>query len=167
LRNDSKKHPGRILAPYTRNNFKFWVTHSDDDGLTWQDNRALPNVSPTDAHPDCNRNMSYFGFNIDQLKLRNTPDFFRFINFVCHMNNPYSTPAFARKLKAPWQFIGVGPSQSLQLHSGRVLVPGYLSPIRGLSQVPGALPISQLYNNLGIGFVLITDDDGETWRTGK
>ena len=71
LRNDSKKHPGRILAPYTRNNFKLWITYSDDDGITWQGNKEIPNVSQTAAQPDCNRNMSYFGFDVDQLKLKN------------------------------------------------------------------------------------------------
>jgi hypothetical protein len=39
LRNDSKKHPGRILAPYTKNNFKLWIIYSDDDGTTWKSNR--------------------------------------------------------------------------------------------------------------------------------
>lgn len=77
LRNDSKKHPGRILAPYTRNNFKLWIVHSDDDGISWQGNRQIPNVSQTDPHPDCNRNMTYFGFNVDQLKLKNWLDFVR------------------------------------------------------------------------------------------
>jgi sialidase-1 len=48
LRMNSSRHPGRILAPYTRNNFKLWITHSDDDGLTWQGNRALPEVSQTE-----------------------------------------------------------------------------------------------------------------------
>ena len=32
--------------------------------------------------------------------------------------------------------------------------------------MPGALPVSQLYNNFAKGFVLISDDDGETWRQG-
>ena len=35
LRNTSKEHPGRILALYSKNNFKIWKVHSDDDGLTW------------------------------------------------------------------------------------------------------------------------------------
>ncbi len=39
LRNDSKFHPGRIVAPYTRNNFKLWITYSDDDGASWHGNR--------------------------------------------------------------------------------------------------------------------------------
>jgi hypothetical protein len=76
------------------------------------------------------------------------------------MKNPFDNPVWTSKLKGPWEFIAVGPSQSLQLKSGRILVPGYHSPIRGLSQVPGALPISQLYNNFAKGFVLISDDDG-------
>lgn len=33
--------------------------------------------------------------------------------------------------------------------------------------MPGTIPISQLYNNFNIGFVLISDDDGDTWRLGK
>lgn len=132
LGNDSK-YPNRILAPYTRNNFKLWIIHSDDDGHTWEGNKEIPNVSQTEQHPDCNRNMTYFGFNIDQLKVKNTPDFLRFIRFVCSMKNPFNKPEWTSKLKAPWQFIGVGPSQSLQLKSGRILVPGYHSPIRGLS----------------------------------
>jgi hypothetical protein len=47
------------------------------------------------------------------------------------------------------------------------LIPGYHSPIRGLSGVKGALPISQLYNNFAKGFVLISDDGGDSWRLGK
>ncbi len=86
---------------------------------------------------------------------------------LCRLKNPYDSSAWTSKLKAPWQFIAVGPSQSLQLKSGRILVPGYLSPIRGLSQVPGTIPVSQLYNNFNIGFVLISDDFGDTWRVGK
>ena len=35
LKNTSK-YPLRILAPYTRNNFRIWITYSDDDGLTWK-----------------------------------------------------------------------------------------------------------------------------------
>jgi len=46
-------------------------------------------------------------------------------------------------------------------------VPGYRSPIRGLSEVPGTIPVSQLYNNFAKGFVLISDDDGDSWRLGK
>lgn len=90
-------------------------------------------MSQTAEHPDCNRNMSYFGFKIDQLKLRNLPDFIRYFLFLCRMNNPYEIPKWRAKLKGPWQFIAVGPSRSLQLKSGRILSPGYLSPIRGLS----------------------------------
>jgi len=37
------------------------------------------------------------------------------------------------KLKAPWEFIGIGPSQGIQLKSGRIIIPGYNSPIRGVS----------------------------------
>lgn len=83
------------------------------------------------------------------------------------MKNPYDMPEWTAKLKAPWQFIGVGPSQSLELKSGRILVPGYFSPIRGLSEVPGTIPVSQLFNNFNVGFVLISDDSGDTWRQGK
>jgi sialidase-1 len=36
---NNSKYPGRIIAPYTRNNFKLWITHSDDDGLTWTNNK--------------------------------------------------------------------------------------------------------------------------------
>jgi hypothetical protein len=111
--------------------------------------------------------MSFFGYNVDQLKLKNLPDFIRFFRFVCTMKNPFENPSWTSKLKAPWQFIGVGPSQSLQLKSGRILVPGYHSPMRGLSEVPGAIPVSQLYNNFAKGFVLISDDEGDTWRLGK
>lgn len=83
------------------------------------------------------------------------------------MKNPFDNPLWTAKLKGPWQFIGVEPSQSLQLRSGRVLVPGYHSPIRGLSEVPGTIPVSQLYNNFAKGFVLISDDEGDSWRVGK
>jgi hypothetical protein len=111
--------------------------------------------------------MSYFGYKIDQLKVKNLPDFIRFFELICRMRNPYDNPGWTAKLKGPWQFIGVGPSRGLQLKSGRVLIPGYVSPIRGLSGVPGTIPISQLYNNFNKGFVLISDDDGESWKLGK
>lgn len=83
------------------------------------------------------------------------------------MSNPYNNPKWTSKLKEPWEFIGVGPSRGIQLRNGRVLIPGYHSPIRGLSQVPGTIPLSQLYNNFANGFVLISDDDGDTWHKGK
>ena len=111
--------------------------------------------------------MSYFGFNVDELKLKNTPAFIKFFRFLCTLKNPFNDPNWTSKLKAPWQFIAIGPSQSLQLKNGRIIVPGYRSPIRGLSQVPGALPISQLYSGFAVGFVLISDDFGDTWRIGK
>jgi hypothetical protein len=111
--------------------------------------------------------MSYFGYNIDTLKVKNTPDFVRFFLLLCRARNPYDSFRWTSKLKGPWQFIAVGPSRGLQLASGRILVPGYKSAMRGLSEVPGALPVSQLYNNFAKGFVLISDDGGETWKQGK
>ncbi len=42
---NTSKYPNRILAPYTRNNFKLWVTHSDDDGISWKGNQILEHVS--------------------------------------------------------------------------------------------------------------------------
>lgn len=111
--------------------------------------------------------MSYFGLNVDQLKLKNSIDFVRFFRFICKMKNPFHIESWSTKLKDPWQFIGVGPSRGIQLESGRLLIPGYHSPIRGLSGVKGALPLSQLYNNFAKGFVLISDDFGDTWRLGN
>jgi hypothetical protein len=102
--------------------------------------------------------MSYFGYNVDQLKLKNLPDFARYVQLLCKMKNPYDNPKWTSKLKAPWQFIGIGPSRGLQLKSGRILIPGYFSAMRGLSEIPGTIPISQLYNNFNLGFVLISDD---------
>lgn len=72
------------------------------------------------------------------------------------------------ELTGPWQFVGLGPPGSVQLRSGRVLVPAYHSYIRGLAGGGGqgagvALPVSQLYNNLAIGHVLVSDDGGDTW----
>jgi len=96
--------------------------------------------------------------NIDQLKLKNLPDFVLFFNQICKMEDPYKKPSWTIKLKAPWEFIAIGPSQGIQLKSGRILIPGYSSPIRGLSEVPGTIPISQLFNNFDKGFVLISDD---------
>ena len=166
LRADSLSFPNRILLPYTRNNFKIWIIYSDDDGMTWTGNREILNVSQTDEHPDCDRDMSYFGLNINDLNLQNLPDFFRFFKQICDMQDPFKNTLWTSKLQPPWQFIGIGPSGSLQMKSGRVLVPGYHSPMRGLSGVPGKLPISQLFNNFAKGFVLISDDDGENWRLG-
>ena len=143
------------------------MVYSDDDGQNWHGNHELPNVSQTLKHPDCSRNMSYFGFNIDEVKIRNSPDFLRYLLFLCRARNPFDNPKWTSKLKTPYEWTGVGPSRGIQLKSGRILIPGHKSPIRGLSQVPGALPISQLYNNFAKGFVLISDDDGQTWRQGE
>ena len=39
-----------------------WVTHSDDDGVTWSAARLLPRlVEGSPSGPDCNRTMAYFG----------------------------------------------------------------------------------------------------------
>ena len=84
--------------------------------------------------------------------------------------DPYKK--WKKKLVGPWQFIGLGPPGSIQLKTtGRLLVPGYHSYIRGLSGGGGqgagvALPISQLYNNLAYGHIMISDDGGDTWRLG-
>src|SRR5262245_34278117 len=34
-------HPGRIWLPFTRNNRRVFVTHSDDNGLSWSDRRDI------------------------------------------------------------------------------------------------------------------------------
>ena len=46
--------------------------------------------------------MSYFGFNIDQLKVKNIPAFIRYILFVCQARNPFENPKWTSKLKKPW-----------------------------------------------------------------
>jgi hypothetical protein len=34
--------PGRIWLPFSRNNSQFFITYSDDDGLTWQSQKDAP-----------------------------------------------------------------------------------------------------------------------------
>eukprot|EP00928_Gymnodinium_smaydae_P039255 TRINITY_DN26849_c0_g1_i1.p1 TRINITY_DN26849_c0_g1~~TRINITY_DN26849_c0_g1_i1.p1 ORF type:complete len:607 (+),score=67.53 TRINITY_DN26849_c0_g1_i1:40-1860(+) len=168
LRTNSKKYPGRILVPYTRNNFKHFLVHSDDDGVSFQGDRELAGTSVTDEHPDCNRSMSsYFGFKIDRVRLSNIKDISKWLGELCAAGSPYHNPQWSSKLNGSWQFLGLGPPGSLQLQSGRVLVPGYHAYIRGLDAGHGTLPVSQLYNNFAVGHTLISDDDGDTWRLGK
>mmetsp|Transcript_235 Transcript_235/g.535 ORF Transcript_235/g.535 Transcript_235/m.535 type:complete len:675 (+) Transcript_235:214-2238(+) len=160
LRADSAKHPGRILVPYTRNNYEHWIVYSDDDGQTFVGDARIPNAENIAPKPDCNRNMSYFGYDIDKFDFWNVDDYVSFVHLLCSMKDPYSH--FANLLTGPWQWVGAGPPGSLQTKSGRILVPSYHSYIRGL-EGDGVLPISQLYNNFALGHVLISDDGGDTW----
>eukprot|EP00933_Yihiella_yeosuensis_P067913 TRINITY_DN73056_c0_g1_i1.p1 TRINITY_DN73056_c0_g1~~TRINITY_DN73056_c0_g1_i1.p1 ORF type:complete len:530 (-),score=84.67 TRINITY_DN73056_c0_g1_i1:35-1567(-) len=169
IRSGSKHHPGRILVPYTRNNFKVWITHSDDDGLTFSSDREIPKVTVTDETPDCNRNMTFFGYKIDEIKydLRHPKGAINFVRSICDQSGPFEDTKVLSKLEGPWQFIGMGPPGSLQLRSGRILTPGYHSYIRGLRGGHGQLPVSQLYNDLAICHTMISDDGGDTWRLGN
>ena len=164
---DAAHHPGRILVPHVRDNFAVWLTHSDDDGLTWSTPRELVDATLTDrAHgPMCNRSMAYFGV------YNNVSTFAELIaDLGWGTFDPYQK--WRAELTGPWQFVGLGPPASIELKSGvpgRILVPGYHSYIRGLDGGSGAgagvgLPISQLYNNFALGHVLTSDDGGDTWR---
>lgn len=166
LRQDSKRHPGRILLPYTRNNFKAWLIYSDDDGITWTGDRELAGMTLTETQPDCQRGMDYFGFDLDKPSISSLDDLAVWLEHLCKKGNPFDDPTMLAKLTGPWQFFGTGPPGSLQLTSGRVLVPAYHSYVRGL-EGHGDLPISQLYNNLGRGHAMMSDDDGDTWQLGK
>lgn len=168
-------HTGRILLPHTRNNFAVWIAHSDDDGLTWSSPREVPDVVHTDPKgPECGRNMSYFGFDIDNIDIKSLPSIIKFIyKLVWTAGDPYRTERWRSKLSGPWQFIGLGPPAALQLRRGphrhRVVVPAYHSYVRGLgggNGSPGQLPISQLYNNFGLGHVMLSDDGGDSWQLG-
>jgi sialidase-1 len=166
LARDSR-YPGRILAPHNRNNFETWLTHSDDDGKTWSPARKLENVGGSEKPPDCNRNMTYFGFDIDVLSPKHLKDVAKFISFICDRGkDPFKNPDWVKKLTGPWQWVGVGPPGGLQLKNGRVIIPCYHSYLRGL-EGKGVLPISQLYNNFGKGHLMISDDFGDTWRLGS
>eukprot|EP00930_Biecheleria_cincta_P087173 TRINITY_DN76423_c0_g1_i1.p1 TRINITY_DN76423_c0_g1~~TRINITY_DN76423_c0_g1_i1.p1 ORF type:complete len:628 (-),score=79.70 TRINITY_DN76423_c0_g1_i1:358-2241(-) len=176
VRMDSTMHPGRILVPYTRNNYKAWITYSDDDGVTWKGDREIPGVVYSDPNgPDCDRGMSYFGLKIDSLNFEKIGelcctalDIIAWIWHLCKTQDPLAQESWTSKMTGPWQFMGMGPPGSLQLKSGRILSPGYHSYIRGLSEHNSStLPISQLYNNLGIAHVMISDDDGDTWHLGN
>jgi sialidase-1 len=168
LGSGSSRHPGRILAPHTRNNFEVWITYSDDDGQTWSTAARVPNVTLTAAQPDCYRNMSYFDeAGVDTLRLGHLESFSRWLEQLCRPRaDPYGNATWTQKLSGPWQFVGVGPPGALQLGVGRVLVPAYHSYMRGLDGSNGTLPVSQLYNNFALGHTLISDDDGDTWRLG-
>lgn len=165
----SANHASRILAPHTRNNFKMWITHSDDDGETWSEASEVPDVTLTsDTGPDCDRGMSYFGLpGLDSLSLSTLEGVLKWLVELCAgsssaLFDPYHNPQFSSKLEGPWQFIGTGPPGSIELQSGRVLVPSYHSYIRGVSG--GIATISQLYNNFALGHVVASDDGGDTWQ---
>lgn len=157
-------HPGRILVPHMHNNFEVWSVHSDDDGATWSEPRHVSNASMvSQSGPDCTRNMSYFGIGTTTSIL----DWIRDLGWGTF--NPYVK--WREQLSGPWQFVGIGPPGSIALRSrpDRVIVPGFHSFIRGLAATTGrgagvGLPVSQLYNNLALGHVLISDDGGDTYR---
>ena len=159
----SRFNPGRILVPHVRDNFAVWLTHSDDDGVTWSPARELANAALTDAAPECNRSMAYFGVYDNATALAELVADLGWGTF-----DPYVR--WRAKLSGPWQFVGLGPPGGIVLRSsGRVVIPGYHSFIRGLSGGSGGgagvgLPISQLYNNFALGHALLSDDGGATWR---
>lgn len=148
LRAHSRHHPGRILAPYTRNNFKAWLIHSDDDGVTWEGDHELegmtvtaPGVDYAEAAPECDRDMAWLGYqDLDAINPTDPGDLMRLIGGLCTFGvNPYTNPEWTGKMSGPWQWVGTGPPGSLQLRSGRVLVPSYHSFIRGLTErFPGS-----------------------------
>lgn len=166
LREDSKHHAGRILAPHTRNNYETWVTYSDDDGVTWSEAKEIPKVGAEASGPDCERGMSFFGLpGLDNLNLKSVPDVLKWVALLCAgsggMNDPFKNARWNSTLTGSWQFIGTGPPGSIQLQTGRVLVPAYHSYIRGLAD-----GVSQLYNNFALGHTIISDDGGDSWRLG-
>jgi sialidase-1 len=57
--------------------------------------------------------------------------------------------------KPEWKWIGTGPPGSVELENGRILVPSYHSKYRG-----------NLINNIVHGHVIVSDDEGESWRLG-
>ena len=166
---DDPFHPNRILVPHMRNNYEVWVTHSDDDGRTWSPARVVPGMVETlgATGPDCKRNMSYFGLKSAASFL----DWVEELGWGNKGNDPFVR--WRKYMTGPWQFVGLGPPGAIQLRqSGRVVVPGYHSYIRGLAGGGGqgagvALPISQLYNNFALGHVLYSDDGGDTWVLGS
>jgi len=169
LRNDDKHHPGRILVPYTRDNFKSWIVHSDDDGETFENDREIENVVRVSKDgPDCKRGMTYFGHNVDSLSWENADDILEWIHWLCVKPDAYHDPDYRDKLTGDWQWVGIGPPGAIQLESGKVLVPAYHSYIRGVSEHAGgnSLPTSQLFNNFALGHTLISEDGGDTWRLG-
>jgi len=54
-----------------------------------------------------------------------------------------------------WRWVGTGPPSSIQLASGRVIVPSYHGKIRG-----------DFINNIVHGHLMLSDDEGDTWRLG-
>jgi len=143
-----------------------WLTYSDDDGITWSESKEIPGVVQTSAHgPDCTRNMSYFGINT-------AVNFAEWVKDLGWSSGVDPFLKWKKELTGDWQFIGLGPPGAITLKgSGRVVVPGYHSYVRGISGGGGqgagvALPISQLYNNLAYGHNMISDDGGDSWRLG-
>jgi len=58
--------------------------------------------------------------------------------------------------RSTWKWVGTGPPGSLELQSGRILVPSYHSKVRG-----------NLINNIVHGHVMLSDDGGVTFRLGR
>lgn len=66
----------------------------------------------------------------------------------------WATAVMIRNSTLPkWKWVGTGPPGSIQLQSGRILVPSYHSNFR-----------DDLVNNIVHGHVYLSDDDGITWR---
>ena len=108
------------------------------------------------------------------LKGRNTEDFKLFVTSTIDCGESWTpwqdiTYNFNENVPVGSKFVVLGPGHGIELHSGRLVVPGYFYRMPSsfteeiLRQMPNGRK-SPPYNNVGCSFCLISDDKGETWN---
>jgi sialidase-1 len=135
---------------------------SDDNGKTWSSLQVVRSESNAKSVPTVIGNAApvqlqlHGGRRILVPHTRNNSDVWTI--FSDDDGNSWSKPTLIGKnvTRSDWKWVGTGPPGSLQLKNGRIIVPSYHSKVRG-----------NLINNIVHGHVMLSDDNGITWRLGQ
>lgn len=134
------------------------IKSSHDNGLTWSAMRVIRTESgPGLPHTVIGNAAPVQLARTGRILLphtRNNSDV-----WITHSDDDgetWSEPVEIKNGTRPgWKWVGTGPPASIQLRSGRIIVPSYHSIYRG-----------NLINNIVHGHVMLSDDEGYSWRIG-
>lgn len=167
-------HSGRLLAfaearMVTCSDFAWTdlvVKSSDDFGKTWSKLVIVRSESNATSVPTVIGNAAPVQLTTGRILVPHTRN--NTSVWTLHSDDngvTWSTPQVIHNVtRSDWKWVGTGPPGSLQLAmrgphsglSGRIVVPCYHSKVRG-----------NLINNIVHGHVMLSDDQGETWRLGQ